>query len=125
MAGELTTDERVQDAEQRMKVEVFKAATDSLSTQLKERFQTEDLNMLTAMSFFSPTALLSEKQVVTEKDIRVLCAFYGIDAQTVVTALAEFRHIYRQLQDCVHMDDLLHVNSAGRPTTGNVKRQAG
>jgi hypothetical protein len=100
--------------------------TDSLFTQLTERFQTEDLNMLTAMSFFSPTALISEKQLATENDIRVLCAFYDIDTQTVVAELTAFRHIYRQLQGCVHMDDLLAVNSTCR--TGNVNqnvRQSG
>ena len=57
MADEVTSDERVQDHDQWMKVEVFKPATDCLLTQLKERFQTEDLHMLMAMSFFSLKAL--------------------------------------------------------------------
>ena len=78
MPGEKAQDERVTDAANSFKVNVFLPTLDRVLAQLKERFSTENLSMMKQMQVFSPMSLMSNKDV-TAADIHNLCEFYGID----------------------------------------------
>ena len=121
MPGEMVRDERIQDAEKKMKVDVFKCAIDNVYTQLVERFQAEDFEILNGLRFFSPAYLLSASASCkpTEEQLQVVCRFYNVNPSTVLGELKEFRQIYNQLQLNIDMDDVLHLAAATRITTAH------
>ena len=78
MPGKKAQDERITDAANSFKVNVFVPTLDRVLVQLKERFSTENLSMMKQMQVFSPMSLMSNKDV-TAADIHELCEFYGFD----------------------------------------------
>ena len=78
MPGEKTQDERITDAANSFKVNVFVPTLDRVLVQLKERFSTENLSMMKQMQVFSPMNPMSNKDV-TAADIHELCEVYGFD----------------------------------------------
>ena len=105
MPGEKAQDERITDAANSFKVNVFVPTLDRVLVQLKERFSTENLSMMKQMQVFSPMSLMSNKDV-TAADIHELCEFYGFDPLVIARERKEFSVSYRQVNKLISLDDL-------------------
>ena len=88
MPGEKAQDERITDAANSFKVNVFVPTLDRVLVQLKERFSTENLSIMKQM-VFPPMSLMSNKDV-TAADIHELCKFYGFTPLIIATECKEF-----------------------------------
>ena len=69
------------------------------------------------MQFFTPQFLLSGQPNVSVETVKNFCAFYGLNAVSVVQELAEFRPVFQKLHTLV--DDVMSLNlSEGRKHQG-------
>ena len=105
MPGEKAKDERITDAANSFKINVFVPTLDRVLVQLKERFSTDNVSIMKQMQVFSPASLMSNKDVTAE-DIHELCVFYGFDPLVIATERQEFSVSYRQVKNLISLDDL-------------------
>ena len=105
MPGEKAKDERITDAANSFKINVFVPTLDRVLVQLKERFSTDNVSIMKQMQVFSPGSLMSNKDVTAE-DIHELCVFYGFDPLVIATERQEFSVSYRQVKHLISLDDL-------------------
>ena len=107
MPGEIASDDRLQDGEQAFKTAVFIHSLDTLFIQLKDRFSDENVDIMLAMHYFSPSFLLSDSPDITAAAIEPLTAFYSLDTAILVRELQEFRPVYKSVHHVINVDDLM------------------